>query len=152
LEILQIRPGSTAKPELLASYDLEGPNADSGRRPVDWSEAGILAVGPQTLYLMSPGFKTERELVRRHFASDAAAFTKDGKGVLGLYRNTSAKGDEWQLYSIDVATGAEKLVTGVDLPVTTDSIQGFSLHPDGTRFATSIAKWPFDIWMLEGFE
>ena len=26
---------------------------------------------------------------------------------------------------------------------------GFSLHPD--RFLTSLAKWPCDIWMLEGF-
>jgi hypothetical protein len=25
-----------------------------------------------------------------------------------------------------------------------------SLHPDGQRFLTSIAKWPYDIWMLEG--
>ena len=22
---------------------------------------------------------------------------------------------------------------------------------DGTRFLTSVAKWPFDIWMMEGF-
>src|SRR5713226_7326502 len=27
-----------------------------------------------------------------------------------------------------------------------------SLHPDGNRFLTSIAKWPYDIWMLEGFD
>jgi hypothetical protein len=31
-------------------------------------------------------------------------------------------------------------------------IDGFSLHPDGKRFLTSIAKWPYDIWMLEGFD
>ena len=24
--------------------------------------------------------------------------------------------------------------------------------PDGKRFLTSIAKWPYDIWMLEGFD
>ena len=29
---------------------------------------------------------------------------------------------------------------------------GFSLHPDGTRFATSIQIWPSDIWMVEGFD
>jgi len=31
-----------------------------------------------------------------------------------------------------------------------NTIAGFSLHPDGKRFLTSIAKEPYDIWMLEG--
>jgi hypothetical protein len=31
-------------------------------------------------------------------------------------------------------------------------IAGFGLHPDGKRFAASVADWPADIWMLEGFE
>jgi hypothetical protein len=33
-----------------------------------------------------------------------------------------------------------------------DRIAGFSVHPDGKHFLTSVAKFPFDIWMLEGFE
>jgi hypothetical protein len=31
-------------------------------------------------------------------------------------------------------------------------LAGFSLHPDGTRFITSLGLWPSDIWMLEGFD
>jgi hypothetical protein len=31
-------------------------------------------------------------------------------------------------------------------------VSGFSLHPDGMRFITSVGILPFDIWMLEGFE
>jgi len=31
-------------------------------------------------------------------------------------------------------------------------VVGLSIHRDGKRFLTSIAKWPFQIWMLEGFE
>jgi hypothetical protein len=27
----------------------------------------------------------------------------------------------------------------------------FSLHPDGMRALASIGKFPWDIWMLEGF-
>jgi hypothetical protein len=27
-----------------------------------------------------------------------------------------------------------------------------SVHPDGQRFLTSIAKWPYDIWMLGGWD
>jgi hypothetical protein len=53
---------------------------------------------------------------------------------------------------VDVATGAEKILASLDLPASTAAISGFSLHPDGKRFLTSIAKRPYDIWMLEGFQ
>src|SRR5713226_541294 len=62
------------------------------------------------------------------------------------------RGREWQLYAIDVKTGAEKMLAPLDLPASTDGVAGFSLHPDGNRFLRSIAKWPCDIWMLEGFD
>ena len=39
----------------------------------------------------------------------------------------------------------------VDFPKTADDVAGLSISPDGTRLYTSIADWPFDIWMLEGF-
>ncbi len=65
---------------------------------------------------------------------------------------SAGDGAQWQLYSIDVKTGAEKIVAPVDLPASTDSIAGFSVHPAGKRFLTSIARWPYDIWMLEGFD
>jgi hypothetical protein len=61
-------------------------------------------------------------------------------------------GADWQLYSVAIATGAEKMLAPLDLPASTNAIDGLSLHPDGKRFLTSIAKWPFDIWMLEGFQ
>lgn len=69
-----------------------------------------------------------------------------------MFQNTNPEGAEWQLYSVDVKTTAEKLIGAVDLPVSTDSIRSFSLNPDGKSFLTSIAKWPFDIWMLEGWD
>jgi hypothetical protein len=31
-------------------------------------------------------------------------------------------------------------------------MRGFSLHPDGKRFATSVAVSHEDIWILDGFE
>ena len=67
-------------------------------------------------------------------------------------RAVAGKRAQRQLYSVDVKTGADKFLAPVDLPASTDSIAGFSVHPDGKRFLTSIAKWPFDIWMMEGFE
>jgi len=50
-----------------------------------------------------------------------------------------------------VATGTERLAD-VLLPPTAGDTAGFCLHPDGTRFLTSIADRPFDIWMLGGFD
>jgi hypothetical protein len=55
-------------------------------------------------------------------------------------------------YSVEVRTGIEKVLAPLDLPASTDDLDSFSLHPDGKRFLTSIAIWPFDIWMLEGFD
>jgi hypothetical protein len=54
-----------------------------------------------------------------------------------------------KLWSV-TATGADKLLGSVDLPASTDFLAGFSMHPDGTRFLTSIGKYPYDIWMMEG--
>jgi hypothetical protein len=51
-----------------------------------------------------------------------------------------------------VKTGADQMLASLDLPASTNAIAGFSVHPDGKRFLTSIAKWPHDIWMFEGFD
>jgi hypothetical protein len=75
-----------------------------------------------------------------------------GQQLFGIFRNISGDGPQWQLYSVDVKTGTDKFLAPVDLPASTDGIAGFSLHPDGKRFLISIAKWPFDIWMMEGFD
>ncbi|HYM06954.1 MAG TPA: hypothetical protein VEU11_10375, partial [Terriglobales bacterium] len=76
----------------------------------------------------------------------------DGAQVYGIVRNTTGQGAQWQLYSIDVKTGADKMLAPLDLPAFANEISGFSLHPDGKRFLTSIAKWPYDIWTLEGWD
>ena len=78
-------------------------------------------------------------------------FSRDGREVLILRRDVSAPGGLWKLFAIDVASGAERVVTTVDIPHTADDVAGLSLSPDGTRLYTSFADWPFDIWMLEGF-
>jgi hypothetical protein len=47
---------------------------------------------------------------------------------------------------------AEKLLGTLNLPAYAGSMVGFTLHTDGDRFATSISKWPYDIWMIEGID
>ena len=72
--------------------------------------------------------------------------------MIGVFHNSAPGQAEWELYSTDVRTGAEKRLAALDLPPNVGDVAGFSLHPDGKRFATSIARWPYDIWMLEGFD
>jgi len=71
---------------------------------------------------------------------------------MSVKRNTSADGARWQLWAVDIATGRERLVAGVDVPDSADQVLGFSLHPDGTRFLTSATSSPADIWLLSGFD
>lgn len=151
LQVARIRPGSPGGPEILATYETS--ETRLSRQIVEWSPNGkeILAYGREGLFIESVDFKTERKLASGNF-DVPLGFSKDGRQALALLPNITGRGAAWQLYSYDVATGAAKQLADVNLPVTTSSVRGFSLHPDGTRFATSVAKWPFDIWMLEGFE
>ena len=153
-EVARIRPGSTAAPEILASSRPGGPTGF--RVPLAWSPDGtqILARSRGSkpeLLLVAPNFTSERALPSR-LLSGPVGFSKDGRNVLGVYRNTSGNGAQWQLWSVEVATGRERLVADLDLPASAMGLTGFSLHPDGTRFATSLGLWPSDIWMLEGFD
>ena len=156
LQLAKVRPGSAAgSPVVLLSVGLPpGPRAGAYVR-MQWSPAGdwILFPSPTAkrgLSLISPDGHSIRELTPRHFT--IYGFSKDGSQVLGIYRNTNPESAEWQLYSVDVKSSEEKLLGAVDLPPATEGIAGFSLHPDGKSFLISIAKWPYDIWMLEGFD
>jgi len=151
-QVTRIRPGSTGAPEILATYDVAKP--ESVRIPMDWSPTGewILTAGtPAGLFLTTPDFTKERQLTTR-VIGNKAGFSKDGRHVLAMFHNTSGQGAEWQLLSFDVATGAERKLADVTLPVTTGDVRGFSLRPEGKSLATAIANWPYDIWMLEGFD
>jgi hypothetical protein len=57
---------------------------------------------------------------------------------------------EWELAEITVPGCQEKKVTLLDLPAAA-TVAGFSLHPDGKSFATSVGVTRHDIWLLEGF-
>jgi len=154
LQIARIRPGTSGGPEILASY--KPAERLQARRPVAWTPSGdgILAISVDGLFLMSADYKTERKLASGNFGGPIG-FSKDGRQVLALLPGTGTGEDNrssWSLTAYDVSTGAAKRLASVNLPATTSSVRGFSLHPDGKRFATAIAKWPFDIWMLQGFD
>ena len=136
------QPG--ARPVMLA--DCEGVRATQWSPTGDW----ILYSAGNSLDLISRDSKSKRRLSSRRFM--AYNFSKDGGRVYGIFHNTTGTGPEWQLYEVDVSTGTEKFLSAVDLPPTAGSVSGFSIHPDGKRALTTIAKWPFQIWMLQGFE
>jgi Tol biopolymer transport system component len=120
--------------------------------PTQWSPAGdwILYRAGNSLCLISPDGKSRRTLSSRRFL--VYDFSKDGSRVYGIFHNTSDPKREWQLYEVSETTGAEKLVASLNLPPASAGLSGFSIHPDGKRALTSVAKFPFRIWMLEGFE
>ena len=118
----------------------------------EWSPSGsgIMYASLEGMSMVSPEGGAPRKVASRQLLP--FHFSKDGRQVFGIFHNLAGSGAEWQLYSIDVATGAEKLIGPVDLPGSVQSMAGFSIHPAGKRALISVAKWPFDIWMLEGFD
>jgi serine/threonine protein kinase/Tol biopolymer transport system component len=112
----------------------------------DW----IAYPSAEGISMISPDGNTVRQLTARNLL--AFAFSKDGTQVYGIVRNTTGTGALWQLYSTDVKTGVDRLLAPLDFPASTANLVGFSLHPDGKRFLTSVAKWPYDLWMLEGWD
>jgi eukaryotic-like serine/threonine-protein kinase len=143
-KLAKIRALPGASPAILA--DAEGVNGTAWSPAADW----ILYRAGNSLDLISPDGRSASKLSSRQFT--AYGFSKDGGRVYGIFQNTTGTGPQWQLYEVNVTTKAEKLVAPVDLPPLTGRLGELSIHPDGKRALTSIAEWPFQIWMLEGFD
>ena len=58
---------------------------------------------------------------------------------------------DWELATFVVRTGIERAPVTLDLPRSAQ-VFGFSIHPDGVSFATSVAIARYDIWLIEGFK
>jgi Tol biopolymer transport system component/predicted Ser/Thr protein kinase len=149
-ELLKRRPNAGARPVVLAN--LEMPTRAIQIPVPQWSPAGDWIAYPTSkgLLFFSPDGKTTRVLTPLVF--QVYGFSRDGGQVIGVVRNTTGEGPQWQLHAVDVKTGADTLRGPIDLPASAGALAGFSLHPDGTHFLTSMAKWPNDIWMMEGFD
>jgi serine/threonine protein kinase/Tol biopolymer transport system component len=142
-KLAKIRALPGAAPVTMA--DAEG--AETAWSPTaDW----ILFRAGNGLELISPDGNSRRKLSSRPFMS--FGFSKEGGQVYGIFHNASGNGPEWQLYEVSVTTKGEKLLVPVDLPPSTASVGELRISPDGKRALTSIPKFPYQIWMLEGFE
>jgi Tol biopolymer transport system component len=147
-ELAKIHAAPGAVPEVLANAHARHWVGSSTR----WSPAGEWIAYPSAggIDLVSPDGTSTRHLSPRRF--QAFGFSKDGSQVFGIFQNTTSNGAQWQLYTVNVRSAAERFLAPIDFPASVDEAGGFSMHPDGKRFLTSIARFPFHIWMLEGFE
>jgi len=146
-QLVKSRPISGAAPVVL----VDGIPEPSFYQVTSWSSDGnwIAYAGRDGLSLASPDGKTARILAK--WTPDAFGFSKDGRVLYAISRGPDLPRADWRLISLDVKTGAEKMISSFDLPVC-DRVSGFSMHPDSKRFAFSVGAQPYDIWMLEGFE
>ncbi len=148
-QLVKIRASAGAAPVVLADlavvYGLPYPMPQ-------WSPSGdwIAYQRPDGLAIISSDGKTTHRMTAAKL--QVFGFSRDGGQLFGIVDNAPGTGARWELHSVDVRTGADKLLGPVDLPASANSLAGFSLHPDGKHFLTSVGKWSFDIWMLEGFD
>jgi hypothetical protein len=143
----RVRPVAGSVPEVLTS----AAPALAFYEFIQWSPRGdaILYSDGDGMSIVSPDGQTVRKLTRRKLLG--YGFSRDGSQVFGIFHNTAGEGAEWQLYSIYLETGAERMLAALYLDPSAFVAYGFSLHPDGKRFLTTITKFPYDIWMIEGF-
>lgn len=112
---------------------------------IEWSPDGrwIAYYGAGRLGLVSPDGQTQRLLPGAWPA--AWGFSNDGKSIYAVRKSPQRR---WQLIRILVPDGAETKLADIPLPADVQ-LDGFSFHPDGTRFATSTGITRQDIWIMK---
>ncbi len=121
--------------------------AAQGGGDTEWSPSGewICHMWSDSLHVVSAD--GARHVVAASPGTAAFGFSRDSATLYAIRRNAARK---WELASIAIPSGQEKKVVSLDLPVSA-RVNGFSVHPGGKSFITSVGKSRFDIWLLEGF-
>ncbi len=123
-------------------------DANPGGGDTAWSPGGewLLFFKGGSLQLVSSGSKVLKPLTNSQ--PEAFGFSKDGSLVYLIRRGPNGTRE---LVAVDAGSGKEIKVTSLRLPASA-IISGFSLHPDGKSFITSVGIPKFDIWLLDGFK
>jgi Tol biopolymer transport system component len=121
-------------------------DSEPGGGETAWSPAGnwIAFLNRNSIKLVSPHSKADKTL--SHSRPAAFGFSKDGS-LLYLIRRGSTR--TWELVAIEIEGGKDRKIADLRLPLSAN-VSGFSLHPDGKSFITSVGMPKFDIWLLEG--
>jgi hypothetical protein len=121
--------------------------ADSVGEVPAWSPTGEWIVAGDAL--ISPDGQTVRPLGHRQ--TDAYAFSANGKLLYGL----RSAADRVVLFSLDIASGAEKIIGDAGREFSPASnlhpAIRFSLAPDGRSIVYGAGQFKTNLWMLDGF-
>jgi WD40 repeat protein len=138
--LMKVKTSGQASPVVLKEGDFP-PSVPAWSPTGDW----IAYLGE----LISPDGKTTKPLGNR--GSPHYMFSHDGTLVYGV----TPENDRQVLFSIDTATGAEKVIGAFSSDFTPGSPLRpsirFSLSPDGKSFAYGSGRFKSNLWMLEGF-
>ena len=140
MQLMKVKTSGEAVP-----VPLEAKIADDAPIP-DWSPTGEWIVSGQTL--ISPDGKSRRSLGAH--PSPHYVFSKDGRLLYGL----RAEMGTHALFSIDIATGAERTIGSGNRFEPRSNLSPsirFSLAPDGKTFIYSTGSFTNSLWILEGF-
>jgi serine/threonine protein kinase len=149
--VLKARVGASTPPELIAYT--------RGLNPVRWSPRGdwIAFNDNQKLRIVSPDGKHDRTVSQS--AWETYGWSNDGSAIYGL-----AIGQDRRLMlgRIDIATAKETKVSDLGSAPTAGfdvagarnrfAVRGFSPHPDGKSFLTSIIRTKMQIYLMEDFD
>ena len=148
--VLKTRVGSGQQPELVTMV--------SQLRPVRWSPRGdwIAVDDDRKLKLVSLDGKQHRVISQREWHT--FGWSGDAQAIYGI---AIAENRRLRLGRIDATTGRETRVADLGpVPAALQlgmyngdfSYRGFSMHPDGKTFLTSVLRTKADIWLLQGFD
>ena len=149
--VLKARVGSTAPPDLVTYFGFPS--------PVRWSPRGdwIAFDDDRKLRIVSPDGKQNRIVSQRQW--ETYGWSKDGASLYGVAINQDRR---LILGRIDIATAKETKISDlgpapsaafdVGLSYGQFPFRGFSLHPDGKSFLTSIFRMKSQIYLMEGFD
>jgi Tol biopolymer transport system component len=147
--VMKVRVGANAPAEFIATM--------ATYQPVRWSPRGdwIAFRDGQALKVVSPDGKHQRAISQR--AWETYGWSKDGAALLGIASDANRR---LVLATIDVDTGREHQIADLGtMPPAFDLAEnfnefpyrGFSLHPDGTSFLTSILQAKMQIYLIKDF-
>lgn len=148
--ILKIRVGANTPPEFV-TYT-------SAAAPPQWSPLGnwIAFRDGNRMRMVSPDGKQDRIISPQRW--ETYGWSKDGASLYGIAADYDR---HLILKGFDIARGSERKIAdlgpappGFDLANYQGTFwyRGFSLHPDGKSFLTSVYRMQAHIWLMEDFD